>query len=351
MLRAGGKIVKAIGSSVRREPFTWLLIAGIVAVIVYMIARNRFTKEGLSYRDLPNPSYPSKKEWAGFPEGQGYLASALKMGGKMQQAAEWSQRRIAMECEKGKTWTSLYKDARLAQWKDGYEYACKPYADAAKNAATDLVVKPDEKKYAACDKSGGWCGTGAFRYGYWCKHPSDSKKCCRKPDGRGGCGTEADMARDRDNVVVPPPANAPAQPAAATFTGTAATSAFELDGSGNIYKVNRKIRKNDATGECPPGTTGEYPDNGDKKCAVLKGKKGEAEAALAEDKSWLGCSTDGASDSDVWSGLQNNPPRAEGWCCQGSGCKKAFKTCKCCEGKPNSRGNCPGRGKTQCDGC
>lgn len=116
------------------------------------------------------------------------------------QAAKFVQWKVFTGCTRGAYYSENRADKRMKEFvvKD-IDDLCRAGYDAAKGkASADATASAtDASKKANCKE---YCGAKAFELGYWCRHPTDRKKCCRKDNGKGGC---ADKLRD-DPVVAAP---------------------------------------------------------------------------------------------------------------------------------------------------
>lgn len=355
---------RTIGASMRREPFTWLLIAGLVAVIAYTLVRSLRRREGW----LNQKEYD---KWKSYP--RGYQPGGLKnyddamngkLGGDVQKAAQWATREVAKRCSKGGARLDLLMSAnpKIREFQDStnkLKELCTKQ-ERAKNTQVSFA-DTSTKESTKCNE---YCAEAGFQQKYWCKHPSKADHCCNKDKGKGECADLKLMASKKELDAKDKLA---AERNKLDAKAAEDRNTYEMTGDSILYVSQLK------NGKCPDGTrtiANRSSRSSVDKCGVLKGQKDKADKALQADgaapasdgNNNMGCSTDGTDDASVWKGPMNNPPQPADVCCQGWGCGlsaqpglrtqgKQFKWCKCCEGAPNSRGNCPGRGKTECDGC
>lgn len=185
----------------------------------------RLTGLGCRKKDgFKNPytrtDYP--KRYKPAADGTRSIAAALTDADpNVVQAAKYAQWKVFTGCTRGAYYSENRADKRMKEFvvKD-IDDLCRAGYDAAKGtAAADAAASAtDASKKANCKE---YCGAKAFELGYWCKHPTDVKKCCRRNDGKGGC---ADKLRD-DPVPAATPAPPPTAPTPAPTTSSASNAA------------------------------------------------------------------------------------------------------------------------------
>lgn len=229
-----------------------LILAVVVLAIVYWVSTNRTRCGGrVNLTSLGAPRWKSAgpyvnrrkdmfknpytrtdypKKYKPAADGSRKIASALTDADpNVVQAAKYAQWKAFTSCTRGGYYKENLEDKRMKEFvQQDINDLCEAGVTAAKTTAQldASLSKADATKKANCKE---YCGAKAFELGYWCKHPTDVKKCCRKNDGKGGC---ADKLRD-DPVPAAAPTNSSASNAASVTT---TCSEFQEKDSSGVCK-------------------------------------------------------------------------------------------------------------------
>ena len=189
---------RSAASAVRRNP---VLFVGIIIVVAAVAAaalglvqrfRSRRDPEGLKLREYERKDYP--KDYKPQADRSVDVYKAAKEGkGDAKKAAKWALWSVSSQCLGGTYVKEILADKKYNEFtQDSLTKLCVDFHNRSKKASEQQVAN---KEYVDCNPAGGWCDApGASKLGYWCKHPTDPEKCCKRNDGKG-C-TKRDKLRD-----------------------------------------------------------------------------------------------------------------------------------------------------------